>query len=112
LDLCNHHRQGTTEGTLEPRQQQGLRGVCRKFVVLCQQIGLFGEKLVAIDASKFKAIINRDRNFISANLKRRMEEIESSINRYLVALDASYRQKPTASEPVAVRLEEKVTKLK
>jgi len=46
-------------------------------------LGLFRENLVAIDGSKFKAVNNRDRNFTSAKLKRRMEEIESSINRYL-----------------------------
>jgi hypothetical protein len=41
-----------------------------------------------------------------------MEEIESSINRYLSALDAADRQEPTASESSAVRLEEKIAKLK
>ncbi|MNX44420.1 Transposase DDE domain protein [compost metagenome] len=91
---------------------KAIRGVCRQFVVLCQQLGLFGEHLVAIDGSKFKAVNNRDRNFTSAKLKRRMEEIESSINRYLTALDAADRQEPTASEPSAVRLEEKIAKLK
>lgn len=89
-----------------------IRGICRQFVVLCQQLGLFGEHLVAIDGSKFKAVNKRDRNFTSAKLKRRMEEIESSINRYLTALDAADRQEPTASEPSAVRLEERVAKLK
>src|SRR5476651_476488 len=91
---------------------KAIRGVCRQFVVLCQQLGLFGENLVAIDGSKFKAVNNRDRNFTSAKLKRRMEEIESSISRYLTALDAADRQEPTASEPNAVRLEEKIAKLK
>ncbi len=91
---------------------KAIRGVCRQFVVLCQQLGLFGENLVAIDGSKFKAVNNRDRNFTSAKLKRRMEEIESSINRYLTTLDAADRQEPTASEPSAVRLEEKIAKLK
>ncbi|MDI3354972.1 IS1182 family transposase [Pseudomonas sp. UYIF39] len=91
---------------------KAIRGVCRQFVVLCQQLGLFGEHLVAIDGSKFKAINNRDRNFTSAKLKRRMEEIESSINRYLAALDAADRQEPTAPAPSAVRLEEKIAKLK
>jgi len=91
---------------------KAIRGVCRQFVVLCQQLGLFGENLVAIDGSKFKAVNNRDRNFTSAKLKQRMEEIESSINRYLTALDAADRQEPTASEPNAVRLEEKIAKLK
>lgn len=60
---------------------KAIRGVCRQFVVLCQQLGLFGENLVAIDGSKFKAVNNRDRNFTSAKLKQRMEAIEASINR-------------------------------
>ena len=56
--------------------------MCRQFVTLCQQLGLFAETLAAIDGSKFKAVNNRDRNFTSAKLQRRMEEIEASINRY------------------------------
>jgi len=49
---------------------QGLRGVCRQFVVLCRELGLFGEATVAIDGSKFKAVNNRDRNFTRAKLQR------------------------------------------
>lgn len=55
---------------------------------------------------------NRDRNFTSAKLKRRIEEIEASISRYLTDLDAADRQVPTASEPDAARLEDKIEKLK
>jgi len=91
---------------------KAIRGVCRQFVVLCQQLGLFEENLVAIDGSKFKAVNNRDRNFTSAKLQRRMEEIESSINRYLTALDEADRQEPAAAQPKAARLEEKIAKLK
>ncbi|RMR79862.1 IS1182 family transposase [Pseudomonas coronafaciens] len=91
---------------------KAIRGVCRQFVVLCQQLGLFEENLVAIDGSKFKAVNNRDRNFTSAKLKRRMEEIESSINRYLTALDETDRQEPSVAQPKAARLQEKIDKLK
>src|SRR5690606_2175085 len=101
-----------TSAIFRKDNSKAIRGVCRQFVVLCQQLGLFGENLVAIDGSKFKAVNNRDRNFTSAKLKRRMEEIESSINRYLTALDAADRQEPTASESSAVKLEEKIAKLK
>src|SRR5450830_711064 len=79
---------------------------------VCQQLGLFGENLVAIDGSKFKAVNNRDRNFTSAKLKRRMEEIEASISRYLAALDAADRQIPSASAPDIASLEDKIAKLK
>lgn len=61
---------------------KAIRGVSRQFVVLCQQLGLFGENLVSVDGSKFKAVNNRDRNFTSAKLKQRTEKIESSISRY------------------------------
>ncbi len=76
---------------------KAIRGVCRQFVVLCQQLSLFSEALVAIDGSKFKAVNIRDRNFTSAKLQRRMEEIESCISRYLTALDTADRQEPAVA---------------
>ncbi|NWL80920.1 IS1182 family transposase [Pseudomonas taiwanensis] len=91
---------------------KAIRGVCRQFVVLCQQLGLFAEALVAIDGSKFKAVNNRDRNFTSAKLQRRMEEIESSISRYLTALDTADRQEPTVAQAKAERLHNKIAALK
>src|ERR1700690_2645906 len=39
---------------------KAIRGVCRQFVVLCRQLRLFADSLVAIDGSKFKAVNNRD----------------------------------------------------
>ncbi len=91
---------------------KAIRSVCRQFVVLCQQLGLFTDALVAIDGSKFKAANNRDRNFTSAKLKRRMEEIESSINRYLTALDTADRQEPSIAEARTERLQDKIEALK
>ena len=91
---------------------KAIQGVCRQFVVLCQQLGLFSESLVAIDGSKFKAVNHRDRNFTSAKLKRRMQEIESSIARYLTALDVADRQEPKTSGPSGSGLEDKIAKLK
>jgi transposase len=79
---------------------------------LCQQLGLFSEALGAIDGAKFKALNNRDRNFTSAKLQRRMEEIESSINRYLAALDTADRQEPAVAQAKAERLQDKITALK
>lgn len=91
---------------------KAIRGVCRQFVVLCQQLGLFSEALVAVDGSKFKAVNNRDRNFTSAKLARRMEEIESSISRYLTELDTADRQEPSAALAKTERLQDKITALK
>lgn len=81
-------------------------------MVLCQQLGLFSEALVAIDGSKFKAVNNRDRNFTSAKLQWRMEEIESSINRYLTDLDTADRQEPAVAQARTGRLQDKIAALK
>lgn len=89
-----------------------IRRVCRQFVVLCQRLGLFSDALVSIDGSKFKAVNNRDKNFTSAKLQRRMQEIEQSINRYLVELDTADRQAPEIAEVKAERLHEKIAALK
>jgi len=91
---------------------KAIQGVCRQFIVLCQQLGLFSEALVAIDGSKFKAVNNRDRNYTSAKLQRRMEEIESSINRYLTALDTADRQEPVVAKAKSERLQDKIAALK
>jgi transposase len=91
---------------------KAIRSVCRQFVVLCQQLGMFSEALVAIDGSKFKAVNNRDRNFTSAKLQRRMEEIESSINRYLAALDTADRKEPAVAHVRSERLQDKIAALK
>jgi transposase len=91
---------------------KAIQSVCRQFIVLCQQLDLFSDALVAIDGSKFKAVNNRDRNFTSAKLQRRMEEIESSINRYLTALDTADRQEPAVAKAKSERLQDKIAALK
>jgi hypothetical protein len=37
-----------------------IRRVCREFIVLCRELNLFSEAIVAIDGSKFKAVNNRE----------------------------------------------------
>jgi transposase len=91
---------------------KSIRNVCRQFVVLCQQLDLFSDAVVAIDGSKFKAVNSSDRNFTDAKLKRRMDEIEANIGRYLAELDSADRQEPIAAKTNRVRLEGKIEALK
>ncbi len=65
---------------------EAIRLVCREFVMLCRKLGLLNNTLVAIDGSKFKAVNNRDKNFTRAKMKRRLAEVEASIDRYLERL--------------------------
>lgn len=85
-----------------------MRSVCREFVAMCQRLELFAEAIVAIDGSKLKAVNHRDRNFTSAKLERRMRDIESSITRYLEAMDTADRQVPAIAKVRAERLQDKI----
>src|SRR6266704_6280606 len=87
---------------------RAIRNVCRQFVVLCQKLDLFAQAVVAIDGSKFKAVNNRDRNFTSAKLKRRLEQIDESIARYLSQLDTADRGEPAIAAVKTSRLRDKL----
>src|SRR5450755_2340107 len=89
-----------------------IRRVCRQFIVLCRQLNLFTQALVAIDGSKFKADNNRDKNFTAAKMKRRMEQINQSIERYLTAMDTADRAEPEVAALKKERLQEKIEALK
>jgi len=87
--------------------------VCSRFIALCRMMGLFTNASVAIDGSKFKAVNNRDKNFTHAKMKRRLEQIEESIGRYLHQMDSADRQEPSPAGAIkTTRLKDKIVKLK
>jgi len=86
--------------------------VCRQFVMLCQQMDLFSDAVIAIDGSKFKAVNSSDRNFTDAKLKRRMAEIEANIGRYLAELDTADWREPAIAQSKIVRLNDKIAAMK
>jgi transposase len=89
-----------------------IRATCRQFVELCRRVGLFARAVAAIDGSKFKAVNTRDKNFTRASIKRRMEQVEASIERYLAALETADRQEGELAEAKAVRLKDKIASLR
>ena len=91
---------------------KAIRLVCRDFVMVCRKLNLFSEAFVAIDGSKFKAVNNRDRNFTRAKLKRRLEQIDESIDRYLAQIKSVDRQESRVAKDKTERLESKIVKLK
>jgi transposase len=91
---------------------KAIRRVCRQFIVLCRELNLFTQALVAIDGSKFKAVNNRDKNFTSGKMKRRMASINESIERYLTAMDTADRAEPEVAALKKGRLQDKIEALK
>jgi len=91
---------------------QAIRKVCREFILLCRKLELFVDAFVAIDGSKFKAVNNRDRNFTAAKMKRRLEQIDESIERYLGQIASADREDSQAARQTTERLKDKIIKLK
>jgi len=89
-----------------------IRATCGQFVKLCRKVGLFTLQVAAIDGSKFKAVNARDRNFTPAKLKKRMDQVEASIARYLAALETADRQEGELAKAKSERLAEKIAKLR
>ena len=91
---------------------EAIRRVCREFVELSRQVGLFTEGVVAIDGSKFKAVNNRDKNFTPHKLQARMKQLEESITRYLDDLDRADREPATVPAARVSQLKEKIAAVK
>jgi len=91
---------------------EAIRLVCREFVMLCKKLNLFADAFVAIDGSKFKAVNTRDRNFTRAKMKRRLQQIDESIERYLGQIASADRQETAAANNKVERLEDKIAALK
>ena len=92
---------------------KAIRQVCARFVALCLQLNLLAGASVAIDGSKFKAVNARDNNFTRAKMKRRMVQIEESVDRYLHQLDSADRQEVSLARTTKTsRLKDKIANLK
>jgi transposase len=92
---------------------RAIRKVCVQFVTVCRQLGLLAEASVAIDGAKFKAVNSRDRNFTKGKVKRRREQIEESVGRYLHQLDSADRQEPSLARTTkTARITDKIAMLK
>ena len=91
---------------------EAIRATCRQFVGLCRQFGLLAGGVIAIDGSRFRAVNTRDRNFTPGAIRRRIEQVETSISRYLAALDTADRQEDDVAELRTARLKERLSSLR
>ena len=91
---------------------EALRAACAAFVSICRTIGLLTGGVVAVDGSRFKAVNTRDKNYTPAAVRRRIEQAEASIERYLQALDTADRQEGEEAELRGDRLKERLEALR
>lgn len=94
---------------------RALKKVFRQFVMLCKGWGLYGNELVAIDGSKFKANNHNSRCFTMKKIKKTLKEINEKIEFYLRELDESDESEESNNGDIkleSAKLQEKIDQLK
>jgi transposase len=96
------------------RRENGdaLRASCAAFVAICRQVGLLTGGVVAVDGSRFKAVNTRDKNYTPAAVRRRIEQAEAGIERYLDALETADRREGEEAQLRGDRLKARVETLR
>ena len=89
-----------------------IQAACRRFVLLCRNLGLIAGGTVAVDGSRMRGVNARDRNFTPVTIRRRMEQVDASIQRYLGMLDTADRQDGEAAELRTTRLTTRLGELR
>ena len=81
--------------------------------MLCKRLDLFGNELIAIDGSKFKAVNSKERNYNEKKLRDLIAHIDAKIKKHLEELDRSDEQaEPAPSALTRQELVEKIAQLK
>lgn len=83
--------------------KSSLKAAFREFNKLCDEWGLFGKELIAIDGSKFRASNSKRNNYSEKKINRHLKYIDEKIDNYLKELDKtdileSCDRKPTVEE--------------
>ncbi|MBX3289714.1 MAG: IS1182 family transposase [Acidobacteria bacterium] len=66
---------------------EGINNALVKFRVWCEEAGLFGKDLVAIDGSKFKAVNSKSRALTQEQLTKLIEREKAEVDKYLAELE-------------------------
>jgi len=91
---------------------EAIQLVCKQYVQLCRTMGMLNDDFVAVDGSKFKAVNSRDKNFNKAKMKRRLDQIDESIARYLAQISSADLYESEESKAKTKRLSDKIEGLK
>jgi len=92
--------------------KQALKKVFRDFTNLCDEWGLFGKELIAIDGSKFRACNAKKNNYNPKKLERHLKYLDEKIDKYMQELDQVDRVEASFKKPDAPTIEEKIQQLR
>jgi transposase len=91
---------------------KALQALFRAFVLLCQQLDLFGAELLALDGSKFTAVNSTHKHFTKTTLEKALKAIDEQGAKDLRDLDAADREESSGHQPSSEELQNTIERLK
>jgi len=92
--------------------KQALKAVFKDFNQLCDEWGLFGKELVAIDGSKFRACNSKRNNYNTKKLDKHIKYFEEKVGKYLSELDRGDDLESTDRKVNADEIKKRIQQLK
>lgn len=86
--------------------------VFKDFSLLCKELGLYGQELIAVDGTKIKANNSRKNNYNKKKIDRQVKYIDEKTQEYLKALEANDSKEEKQVKYNAQELKEKIEFLK
>ncbi len=84
------------------------KGMVRQFNLLCQELGLFGKELLAVDGTKIKGQNARDKNWSQKKLQEQLQQAEEKVAEYLKALEKADQAESTTPKTTGEELRAKI----
>jgi transposase len=91
---------------------KSFKKVFREFNILCRKLDLFGNELMAIDGSKFKASNNKDKNITEKLLETKLREIDEKVENYFQKMDELDKEESDKPAMSFDELHEKISHLR
>lgn len=92
--------------------KKALKAVFREFNRLCNDWGLFGKELIAIDGSKFRACNSKKNNYNDKKLKRQLQYIDEKIDKYMQELDETDTAEASDRKPDTEEIRKRIEELR
>lgn len=101
-----------TISNFRKENRSNLKKVFKDFSNLCNELGLYGKQLAAIDGSKFKANNSKKNNYTQKRLDRKIKDIDEKVEKYLKDLDLNDSKDEDEITYTPKEIQEKIEKLK
>lgn len=91
--------------------KEAIKEVFKDFTLLCKDLELFGEELIAIDGTKIKANNSKKNNYSKKKILRQLKYIEEKTTEYLEMLDNEDSHEASEQKYTADTIKEKLKNL-